>query len=425
VSFADLPTTWDSEEVYDPNEELARADTGFTGPDIQTDQDAIAETVFNRLAALVDNWQAHDGNPDVWLVEAFAAIGAEIRTLAVNVPDAIFITFGSEVLGMPIRPPAPATAFTRWTAENDRGYEVAPGLQLVVPRTGDDLVGFEVISGATILPGATMVEGVEVVAVANGAHANGLAGDAEMTDPLDWVQRVELTTTSDGGDDGQDRTEYLNNLSNLLRILAFRPVLPADFSILAMQVPGVGRAVAMDGYNPNTDTWGNARTITVVLADPDGEPLTQAVMDQVRESLERAREVNFLVFTRAPNYDTVNVEFTARAFAEQDPELVRDLAIDAVRQLLNPARYRLGVTSPGIEAGEVILPPLTGYDPGRQTIRINDIIGRLDRVRGVDWVGSVTINGAAQDLVLSSPITLPRVGEVEGTVDVPGTPELQ
>ena len=93
---------YDPEEVYDPNEDLARADVGFTGPDVETDQDAIAEAVFGRLAELVPNWQAHDGNPDVWLVEAFAAIGSEIRTL-VSYRRGSNILFPEEMLS-PFRP---------------------------------------------------------------------------------------------------------------------------------------------------------------------------------------------------------------------------------------------------------------------------------------------------------------------------------
>lgn len=419
MSFGDA-RPYDPEEVYDPNAELVQADVGFTGPDIETDQNAIAETVFGRMADRVPGWQAHDGNPDTWLIENFAQVGAEIRALARSVPEAIFITFGSEVLGRPIRPPAPATVLSRWTAVDDLGYEIGPGTQVTVARTGDELVGFEVISGATIDRGELSVDGVELAAVINGAAGNGLTGPAEPADPLDWVESIELTETSENGDDGQDRDTYLSALRQLLTVMAFRPVLPPDFALLALQIPGFGRAVAMDGYDPRTDTWGHIRTVTLVSTGPDGLPLSDALKDQGKAALEATRELNWIVNVIDAHYETVNVSYEVTAFAEQDPEIVLPLCDDAVRQLLDPAQYRLGVTSPAIEAGEVIPPPAAGEEPGRRTVRLNDIIGRLDRCRGVDFVGEVLINGAAQDLVLGSPTTLPRPGEIDGTVNVPG-----
>jgi hypothetical protein len=429
MSFGEI-TRYYADELEDPNQELAREDVGFTGPDIETAQAAISEQIFQRLAERAPGWQAHDGNPDVWVIEAFSEVAAELRALITTVTQAIFITYGSEVLGRPIRPAAPATAPTRWIAEDDRGYDVAPGLQIVVAKTGDQLVGFEVISGGSILPGQTIIEGIEVVAVRNGADANGLLGAAELADPLDWVRSVELTAPSEGGDDGQDRDAYLDNLTNLLRIIAFRPVLPPDFALLALQVPGVGRAVAMDGYDPGAPplpgparapSWGNVRTVTLVLTDPEGEPLPDPVKDRVRAELEDARELNFIVNTIDPTYEPIDVTYEVTTFAEQDEELVRETCDDALRQMLAPSQFRLGITSPAIAAGEVIPPPEQGQRAGRSVIRVNDLIGRLDRVRGVDFVGpgDLLVNGVHADYPLEGPTTLPRPGTINGTVNVP------
>jgi hypothetical protein len=419
VSFLTAPysNVFDPEEVADPNRDLAAADTGFTGPDIETDQQAIAETIFASLAARVPGWEANDANPDTWLIEAFAMIAAELRALAANVPGAVISTYGVEVLGLPIRAPAPAVGLTRWTAEDDRGYQIRPGLQLTVARTGDELVGFEVVSGGEIPPGDTVTEGVPVRAVLNGAHANGLIGEAEMSDPLDWVRSVEIVQPTVQGDDGQTGEEYLGNLSNLLRVVAFRPVLPWDFALLAMQVPGCHRAVAMNGYEPDDDTWGHQRQVTVAVGDRDSEPLPEPVKDQIRDSLELAREVNFRVPIVDFEYEEIDVEFEVTMFAEQDEQAVLDICTDAVEQLLAPGGWRLGTTSPGIAAGEVIPPPAPGTQPGRMTIRRNDVIGLLYRCRGVDWVDEVLIDGQAADRELTGPTTLPRPGTISGTVN--------
>jgi hypothetical protein len=412
------PGVYDPEEVIDPNRELAEQDTGYVGPDIETDQVVLAQGVFNRLAARVPGWAAHDGNPDVWLIEAFCALAAEIRHDATDVPGAVIATFMTEVLGLPIRQPTPAVGVTRWVARDPRGYAIQPGATIVVPRTGDELVGFAVVDGAVIPPDQTEVAGVVVRAVEDGAVGNGLIGPAEMSDPYyDWCQLVEVTQPTVNGDDGQSMTGYLNNATNLLRMVAFRPILPYDFALLAKQIPGVGRAVAMDGYEPVDGTWGHARQIALVVTDSRGEPLPDPTMSAISGFLEDNREVNFLVPVVSPAYAPTDVTFEATAYAGQDPELVNAICVDAITQLLSPALYRLGTTSPGISAGEVVPPPQNGGQPGRMTIRLNEIVAILDRCRGVDWVGPVTIDGAVADKILVGPTTLPRAGAVAGVVN--------
>jgi hypothetical protein len=410
---------FDPEEVLNPNAELAETDVGYTGPDIETDEAAIAADVFDDMAERVPGWEANDGNPDTWLIEAFAAITAELRALAADVPAAVLVTHGVEVLGLPIRPPAPAHGYSRWTAEDALGYEIRPGTQVTVARTGDELVGFEVLNGAIIAPGEIEVDDVELVAVEDGADGNGLIGPAEVSDPLDWVQEVVITRPTFDGDNGQTQEEYLDVLTNLLRIVAFRPILPYDFALLSLRIGGVGRAVSMDGYNVIDDSWGHQRRITLVVTRPDGEPLPDATRAEIRGYLESVREVNWIVDVISPVYDDTDVEFEVTAFAEQDPDLVHDICVDAIRQELSPANYRLGTTSPGTAAGEVIPPPTGGAAPGRQTIWINNLIGLLDRCRGVDRVGWVTIDGQDTDKVLGDPITLPRPGTIDGTVNAP------
>jgi hypothetical protein len=105
-------------------------------------------------------------------------------------------------------------------------------------------------------------------------------------------------------------------------------------------------------------------------------------------------------------------------FGEQDPEVVHSICVSALEQELDPANFRLGTVSPATGAGEVIPPPAAGELPGRQTIWVNNLIGLLDRCRGVDRVNEVTINGGG-DLELGGPFTLPRPGLITGEVVEP------
>ena len=408
----------DPPEVENPNEQLALEDAGYTGPDVETDERAIADAVYAELATRVPGWVAHDGNLETWLIEAFAAIAAEIRTLAADVPAAIFTTYGEEVLALPIRVPTPATGASTWIADDALGYDIPVGAQITLPRSGDDLAVFQVVVGATIPPGETTIADVQIAALEAGGNSNGLSGPAEIVDPLNWVQSITVPVATAGGDDGQDPDAYVDDLSQLMRMIALRPILPGDFALLALRQPGVGRAVSMDNYDPATGTWDNARMVTLILADDAGEPVPAAIKDTVRAQLEQLREVNFLVPIIDAGYDVVAVDFAVTAYAEQDAAIVEQACVDAITSYLAPANWRLGTTSPATAAGEVIPPVDAGEQPGRQTIRVNELIGLLDRTRGVDWVDTITINGAAADHQLPGPTTLPRPGAITGTVTV-------
>ena len=87
-------------------------------PDVETDSRAIAERIFNRMVERFPGWIARDGNLETWLIEEFSAVTAEIRQEAITVPEAIYQTYGEEVLGIPAVAPAPALA--RLSLDSDR-----------------------------------------------------------------------------------------------------------------------------------------------------------------------------------------------------------------------------------------------------------------------------------------------------------------
>jgi uncharacterized phage protein gp47/JayE len=63
---------------------------------------------------------------------------------------------------------------------------------------------------------------------------------------------VTLDAPTAGGVDAESDADYLDRLHELLTLLAPRPILPNDFAVLARTVAGVGRATAIDLYNPTT-----------------------------------------------------------------------------------------------------------------------------------------------------------------------------
>jgi hypothetical protein len=201
-----------------------------------------------------------------------------------------------------------------------------------------------------------------------------------------------------------------------MRAIGLRPVLPADFAILALQVPGVARAIAMNLYNPADGTWTNDRTVTLILADIDGQPCTTDVKELVASYIESLREVNWIVNVIDGTYAPIDVTYVAVAFAGQHQQAVQDACDAAVLDYLSPANYRLNEASPSTAGGEVIYPP-TGATTRQQFIYVNELIALLDRCLGVDRVVSVTVNGSVQDFQMPDPYTFPTPGVITGTIE--------
>jgi hypothetical protein len=408
----------DLEAVENPNAQLALAEGGYTPPSVEADQDAIAATVFARLIERVNGWQPHDGNLDTWLIEAFAEVGAEIRSLAADVPASIFGTYGTRVLGLPPNPPTAATGAATFTAQDAAGYTLDPGATFALARSGNDLAAFVTQQAATIPVGSTEVHEVPVVAVELGAAGNGLLGEGLMLDPITWVAKVEVPIATSQGADAEEPDAYVDRLANLFPSVALRPILPVDFAVLALQlVPGVGRAVAMNLFDPVAKTWTNARTITLIVADEEGNPLAPTVKAQVVALLEALREVNWVIHVIDPSYVVVPATFQVVSFAGQSMATVKAACLAALTEYLSPAEYRLGEMSPATAGGEVINPPVGEAKPRQQTIYMNEIVALLDRTLGVDRVVGVTINGVAKDFVMANSYTLPKPGAITGTVE--------
>lgn len=410
-----LGVTGDPEEIENPNATLALEEGGYIPPDVETDQDTIAQEVFDNLALRAPGWQANDGNLEVWLTEAWSESAAEIRALARDVPASIFSTYGETVLGIVPGLALGSTGAATFTAIDALGYTLEVGTQFALARSGDDLVAFATLEESTIPVGDTTVTDVPFAAVLTGADSNGLSGVGQMLDPVTWVQSVTVTEPTAEGADAELPQDYLDRLSILMRMVALRPVLPQDFAILALQVPEVERAIGMNLYDPATDTWDNERTVTVIVADIDGQPLPPVVKQQVIDMLEALREVNWIVNVIDPTYTPIDVTYEVVSYAGQNEPTVHDACDAALVDYLSPMNYRLNEASPAIAGGEVIYPP-SGATTRQQHIYVNELIALLDRCLGVDRVVSVSINGAAADFLMADPYSFPTPGVMTGTV---------
>lgn len=379
----------------------------YVDPPIITAPTDLSDLAFQYLEDQIDGWLPSPGNLEVWLIEAIAQMAAELMDVASAVPTSIFRYFGSTILGLQPHDATSAQGVTTWTATDDLGYTIPAGTTIGLPAAGDVLLAFEVSEDALIEVGTTMATGVQVVALETGTQGNGLEGDAEVIDALDWVAGVTVDGPTSGGVDGETDAEYLNRLTNLATLLSPRPILPNDFAVLALSVPGVGRATAIDLYNLDTGTSNVPRCVTVIVADAEGQALTPELKAQIDNLLQSQREVNFLAFVGDPTYTTIDVAFTVKVYPDTEAvvgagDLVVEAAEQAVIDYLNPASF-----------GAISFAQSPTWLPDA-TVRYLEVAEVINRVEGVWYIGTLTINGGTADVPLAPVGGLPQAGSVTG-----------
>lgn len=226
------------------------ADTWISVP-IDTDEQALYDDAVATLRALKPGWEPAEGNLDAWILRAAARLASELRDVAADVPAAILRTYGREVFQLPALEPARATVATTWTAADALGHTVPAGAQFTLRDAAGAQQAFRVQSAAVIPAASTSVAGVLAEAVIPGLAADGLSGTPEPVDALAWLAGITLDEpATSGGSDGETDDAYLGRLSALLLIQSDVPILPADFEILALTIPGVARARAADLFDP-------------------------------------------------------------------------------------------------------------------------------------------------------------------------------
>jgi uncharacterized phage protein gp47/JayE len=384
---------------------------GYVVVPIETDPDALSQDAFDYMAEKTGGaWEPHDGQLDTWQLEANARMAATLRDTASDVRDSIFRYFGTLVNVLPEDSVSATTTLTVGLTDA-AGHTIPAGTAFGLQDDFGNMIAFE-STVEVIVPAGEASGQVPIAAIEDGSAASGLgAGGTQMVilDSIAWINTATMNAPTAGGVDAEEDSDYLNRLSDNLKLMTPRPILPGDFSILARNVPGVYRALALDGYNPGDNSNGNARMITVSVVDIDGNNLSATVKDTVLNNLRSARETTFQVFVIDPTVTIIDILFDATTWPDVDPVEIKASIIAALQNYVNKARW--GNPSYGDVPSWYI----------HQNVKANDLIGVVKSVDGVRDVNSVTIRtgaGAysAADIVLPGAAPLAHYGTVDGAV---------
>jgi hypothetical protein len=376
----------------------------------ESDPDALAQEAFDYLQGQISNWQPSEGQFDVWLIRAIGRIGAEVQDIASAVPTTIFRYAGANLFGIPPIDALPALGQTTWVMSDNAGYTIPVGTLVGVRVSGDTLIPFQTVNAVTIPNGSTSTAAgeIQIQAVNPGAEGTGLTGAIELIDSVANVSTITLVGLTTGGIDAESDEEYLSRLTLELQLLTPRPIIPSDFSALALSIPGVHRAVTLDGYDPNTGTYDNERMVSVAALDVNGEEVDATTLLAVFNLLDSSREVNFVINILDPTYTSVDVTFSVKVEPGwTDTDDVASRVAIAIEDFLNPANWGLPQSGDTIE-----------WIP-EDTVRYLTLGEVITNVQGVRYIDTLLIGlaGGAQtaaDQVLLGAAPLPTAGTING-----------
>lgn len=392
-------------------------DPTYLLPQLTADEAAIHQQTAARLSELLPGWQDRDTAIESLVSRARAAQDAVWVDLAVDVFATIAAQVG-ETAGVVRQDPLPAKGRASIVTDGEATYVLQAGATMVAYTPDGTQVTFATGEDITIPDGTTTVSDIEIEATEPGLVEGLNPQELEPDQAFAWLVSVDLTSVEAFGADGDTDEEFLDRVARRLVLLADRPILPEDFQALALEHPGVGRAVAinlLDATDPAEPVPDTERCVTVVITGPNGSAPAGGLLTQVDQDLQSRREVNFKVFVVPPTYVPVTVEVTVAVWPEY-LDIAEDLVAQEIEAWLSPASWG------GREAHGSDSPRWTQTS----TLRIGEVVSVADRVAGVDYVPpslvKIGVNGGAatnSDKTLTAPIAaLPDPDNTTVTVHV-------
>lgn len=359
-----------------------------------TDQD-IANTAIAATQLNIPGWIPREGNTEVVIIESLALETSEAIAAVNRVPGAVvqaILLLAGVDRDFGAAPIASAT----FTVGDTLGHTIPGGTRLYLPLDDGSTVVFLVEPpGLDIAPGFSTGT-ASIIGDVFTAAANGIAIGATllMADPVPFIESVVLASAVADGRDRESDNEWRDRGVARLSRLSDALVLVRHFEAAALERPEVERALAIDLYDPSQvgDPGDHAGHITVAVLGENGATLSTEAKDAIEQALEAA------------------------AVAVLDVHVV-DIVIDTVPFAIQ-VHLKAGFTSGSVisavqDAVAAYVDPLTWQWGG--VIRLNEIIALADRVDGVDYVGTVTIDGVGANYTITGAATLPKAGTVTVT----------
>lgn len=362
----------------------------------RTDQEII-QTALAALQLNVPELTLREGSMEVLLIESVALEIAEAVTAINRLPGAVAEAV-LHLVGVDKDYGAPATATATITFGDSLGHRVPAGTRIYLPLAGGSVVTFLVEPPDLVIASGVTSGVVNLISNTNTAAGNGVAAGTALTlaDPVPYIDSVVLATAVADGRDPETTDSWRDRGVATLSRLTSTLVLPRHFEEAALANVNVGRALAIDLYQPGLGHSPGADPghITVCVLATDGTALSSGTKTAIQADLDSQAAAMLIVHVTDITVVTVAAAVHVVALPGYDTTVVQTSINQTLTAYLNPLLWNFG-----------------------RSIYLNEVISLVDRVPGVDRVVTVTIAGSAADYALTDPTSLPKAGALTITVD--------
>lgn len=352
------------------------------------DQELI-DAMISHYGILNPGWIAREGNTEVLLMETLALGTAEAAVAVNRLPGAVVEAI-LHMANVDRDYGAPATCQATVTLADGLGYTIPTGTRFYLTLPTSTVVFLLEPPDVQIASGQTSAT-LNLISNTNTAAGNGVEPGTRLllADQLHMVHTVELTTVVTGGRDPETTEVWRDRGVARFRRFSDALVVPRHFDAALDEDPRVGRVLTIDLWDGSVVTPGvpgdNPGHVTVAVIGPDGFELPAADLTALETTVEGQAAAMLDVHVVNAVIDELTIAATVNTAADYDQATVLAAAELRIREYLDPLTW-----------------------PASEPVRHYELISELDRVPGVNYVVSVTINAAAADYTLSGPRALPR-----------------
>lgn len=376
-------------------------DTHPFDPPLPTSPADVYAEMIAAVQEIVPGFRILPGQGFGHLLQAVSTVDSEAREAFVALMVDRLTALLGDLHGVPQLTGAPATSTVTFTARDTIGHTLTAGRRVFLGP-----IALELLTDLVIPSGQSTLS-VAVQAVEPASAVNGAAGDLELDEPQDWIADtggVVLDSPLANGEDPETDIAYAHRLAEELTIQSARPILPRDFAVLARRSPAAGYAWPINLYDPDTGTIDAPGHVTVVVADPAAEPLSDLAMQSIAESLDGASGpiVGVEVHVVPPTYTQIDVTCEV----ELEDDFPTDAVLPAVEQAIRDSLTAVGWIERLVTRDTV--------EPPTDIVHDHQIIAIAALEKGARNIPTLTLNGGAA-VTLTARTGLPRPGTITVT----------
>jgi uncharacterized phage protein gp47/JayE len=361
--------------------------------------DRTAQDLFDRFRvdalSRLPGWAMRDTDTAVVLAESYAQVITELIFAVNRLPGAILEAMLRRLFDLPRDTGAPATTSVTVHAADLAGHVIPAGTRFGLDTGAGQILVLTSTVDTDIIAGASDVD-VDVTADIVGATWNGTPTGTglQLLDALAFVDSAVLATPLIGGRDPETGDAYLTRGAALFAQLTQVLVLPPQFTVAAFAVPGVGRAVTIDQYDPGAGGAPPNATghVSIVLTDDAAGAVSAGVKAAVTAALVPKMMAGLALHLLDPTVTPVDVAIRVHRDASADDVTIAARVEAAIADYLDPNGW-----------------PFAG------TVYRTELEYVARAVAGVDRVVSLT--APAADVVLPGVGPLPAAGTITVAVD--------